>query len=103
MDIASATCHHLRAMGRLPKQPFYGVDGNPLVEDLPHDFEAVEAILNGTFKAEFWAQQFLPTHLFMRFPQLKDERAKRTHRKAYREKWELWKKVMKAKRELTGR
>jgi len=34
LDIASAMCQHLRAMGMLLKQPFYGVDGNLLVEDL---------------------------------------------------------------------
>jgi hypothetical protein len=73
---------------RREKQPFYGVDGNLLVEDLPCKVETIEAILNGTWKPEYWAQQFLPTHLFMRFPQLKDERAKRAHRKAYRAKLE---------------
>ena len=41
-------------------KPFYGVDGNLLVEDLPHSHEVVEAILNGTFKPTYWAQQMLP-------------------------------------------
>jgi hypothetical protein len=69
-------------------EPFYGVDGNLLVEDLPHDFESVEAILNGTFKPQFWAHQFLPSHLMRTYPQLADERAKRKHRKEYRAKLE---------------
>ena len=90
-------------MARLPKKPFYGVDGNLLVEDLPHDHATVEKILDGTFKPQFWAHQFLPSHLMRTYPQLADERAKRAHRKAYREKWELWKKTMKAKRELNDR
>jgi hypothetical protein len=63
--------------------PFYGVDGNLLVEDLPHDFESVEAILNGTFKPTFYAQVFLPSYLMTRYPQLADERAKRRHRREY--------------------
>ena len=29
-------------------KPFYGVDGNLLVEDLPYNHDDVEAILNGT-------------------------------------------------------
>ena len=29
-------------------KPFYGVDGDLLVEDLPHPHEDIEAILNGT-------------------------------------------------------
>jgi hypothetical protein len=62
---------------------------------------SVEAILNGTWKPEFWAQQSLPITLWTKYPQLKDERAKRDHRKAYRAKWELLKKVHKAKRDLT--
>jgi len=64
-------------------EPFYGVDGNLLVEELPYDVETVEAILNGTWKPEYWAQQFLPMAIFARFPQLKDERAKRKHRREY--------------------
>jgi hypothetical protein len=32
----------------MPK-PFYGVDSNLLVEDLPRNFEIVEAILKGMF------------------------------------------------------
>ena len=43
-----------------------------------------EAILDGTFKPRFWARQLLPSILLLNYPQLKDERAKRTHRKAYR-------------------
>ena len=53
-------------------KPFYGVDGNLLVEDLPHPRETVEGILNGTFKAKFWDQQFLPITLFTKYPQLVD-------------------------------
>jgi hypothetical protein len=64
-------------------KPFYGVDGNLLVEDLPHGFETVEKILNGRFKPTFWAEQFLPSYLMTRYPQLKDERAKRKHRREY--------------------
>jgi len=51
--------------------------GNLLVEELPFDAETVEAILNGTWKPEYWAQQFLPGL------QLIDERAKRRHRREY--------------------
>ena len=36
-------------------------EGNLLVADLPYNIEHVEAILNGTFKPEFWAHQFLPS------------------------------------------
>jgi hypothetical protein len=53
-------------------KPFYGVDGNLLVEDLRHPRETVEGILNGTFKAKFWDQQFLPITLFTKYPQLVD-------------------------------
>jgi hypothetical protein len=67
-------------------KPFYGIDGNLLVEDLPYKIETVEAILNGTWKPEYWAQQFLPTLMFANFPQLKEERAKREHRREYQAK-----------------
>jgi hypothetical protein len=67
-------------------KPFYGVDGNLLVEDLPYKIETVEAILNGTWKPEYWAQQFLPMLVFDKFPQLMDERAKRRHRREYHAK-----------------
>ena len=70
------------------KQPFYGVDGNLLVEDLPHNQDDVEAILNGTFKPTFWAQQMLPGYLFSKYPQLADEKRKRKHRREYRAKLE---------------
>ena len=69
-------------------KPFYGVDGNLLVEDLPCDHEEVEAILNGTFKAKFRAHQFLPISLYTNYPQMADEKRKRTHRRAYRAKLE---------------
>jgi hypothetical protein len=51
-------------------KPFYGVDGNLLVDDLPHDHAVVEAILDGRFKPTYWAQQMLPDHLFTKYPQL---------------------------------
>jgi len=54
-------------------KPFYWVDGNLLVEDLPYNHEAVVVILNGTFKARFWARQFLPITLYTKYPQLADE------------------------------
>jgi len=66
-------------------QPLYGVDGNLLVEDLPHPREVVEAILDGRFKPTYWAQQMLPMHPYTTYyPQLADERRKRAHRKTYR-------------------
>jgi hypothetical protein len=34
-------------------KPFYGVDGNLLVDDLPYNREVVEVILDGRFKARF--------------------------------------------------
>jgi hypothetical protein len=40
------------------------LDGNLLVDDLPHDHAVVEAILDGRFKPTYWAQQMLPDHLF---------------------------------------
>jgi len=46
--------------------------------------ETIEAILNGTFKPRFWAEQLLPPILYAKDPQLADERRKRAHRKAYR-------------------
>jgi hypothetical protein len=55
-------------------KPIYGVDGNLLVEDLPYSHDDVEAILNGTFKATFWAHQFSPLALVTNYPQLRDER-----------------------------
>ena len=73
---------------RSPKQPFYGVDGNLLVEHLPCSHEQVEKVLNGNFKPQFWAHQFFPSHLFMNYPQLRDEWAKRKHRREYRAKLE---------------
>jgi hypothetical protein len=84
-------------------EPFYGVDGNLLVEDLPFNDETVEKILNGTFKAEFWAQQFLPITQWTRYPQLADEYRKREHRSAYHAKFEQLKKIYKEKRRLSGR
>jgi hypothetical protein len=69
-----------QAMGK----PLYGVDGNLLVADLPHDRETVEAILDGAFRPTFWSEQLLPGILLTNYPQLGDERAKRAHRKAYR-------------------
>jgi len=72
----------------MAKQPFYGIDGNLLVEDLPHPHKVVEAILNGTFKPTYWAQQMLPVHLYSTYPQLGDEYRKRKHRRAYRAKLE---------------
>ena len=61
--------------------PFYGIDGNPLVEDLPYSHEVVETILNGTFKPAFFAQQFLPGTLFCNYPQLVEEARKRRGRR----------------------
>jgi len=37
-----------------------GVDDNLLEEGLPYNHEAVADILDGRFKAKFWARQFLP-------------------------------------------
>ena len=68
----------------LKPKPFYGVDGNLLVADLPYEMKAVQAVLNGTFKPAFWAQNFLPGALMLRYPHLLDEKAKRAHRKASR-------------------
>jgi hypothetical protein len=58
--------------------PFYGVDGNLLVEDIDCSRASVESILNGTFKRMY------PATVFKRYPQLRDELKKRCHRKAYR-------------------
>jgi hypothetical protein len=69
--------------GQRMAKPFYGVDGNLLVDDLPHDHAVVEAILDGRFKPMFWAQQMLPDHLFTKYPQLADEHEKRAHRRVY--------------------
>ena len=73
---------------QLPAKPFYGVDGNLLVEDLPHPHEDVEAVLNGTFKPRFWAEQLLTPILYAKHPQLADEYWKRKHRREYRAKLE---------------
>jgi hypothetical protein len=40
-------------------KPFYGVDGNLLAGELPHDHAVVEAILDGRFKPTYWAQHVL--------------------------------------------
>jgi hypothetical protein len=69
----------------LPPQPFYGIEGNLLVENLRYSHRVVEDILNGTFEPAFYAQLFMPSVVLTRYPQLKDERAKRAHRKAYRQ------------------
>jgi hypothetical protein len=69
-------------------KPFYGVDGNLLVEDLPYNHDDVDAILNGTFKPRFWAHQFLSITLATKYPQLVDERRKCKHRAEYRAKLE---------------
>jgi hypothetical protein len=69
-------------------KPFYGVDGNLLVEDLPYNHDDVEAIFNGTFKARFWAHRFLPITLATNCPQLVDEGRKRKHRAEHRAKLE---------------
>src|SRR5262249_48230048 len=61
-------------------KPLYGVDGNLLVARLPHDHEVVETILNGAFKPAYWGCRLTSTIAI----QLRDERAKRAHRKAYR-------------------
>ena len=58
-------------------EPFYGVDGNLLVEDLPYNHNYVEALLTGTFKPRFWAHQFLGATLWARYPQLVGEYMKR--------------------------
>ena len=62
----------------------YGVDGNLLVEDLELSREQVEAILDGTFKPSFMNECMLPCAVYDRYPQLRDEREKRLHRKAYK-------------------
>jgi len=67
-------------------EPFYGVDGNLLVEDLPYNHNDVEALLNGTFKPRFWAHQFLGATLWARYPQLVGEYMKRRHRREYHAK-----------------
>jgi hypothetical protein len=59
-----------------------------LVEHLPYGFETVESILNGTWKPRFYAEQFLAATLMTNYPQLRDERAKRKHRREYRAKLE---------------
>ena len=72
-------------MTKIEPKPFYGVDGNLLVADLHcWSHEAVNAILDGTFRPAFWAQQFAPMALFSQYPQLSGENAKRRHRRAYR-------------------
>ena len=58
-------------------KPFYRADGTLLVEDLQADHAVVEAILDGTWRPTFWAQQFMPWDLFRRYPQLKDELRRR--------------------------
>ena len=44
--------------------PFYGVDGNLLVEDLPYNRDDVEAILDGKFKGpEVQRRSFPQVHV----------------------------------------
>src|SRR5262245_44271553 len=76
---------------RVTKQPFYGVDGNLLIEDLyelsEYRQKQVEDVLNDTFRYRNWiADQYFVTGLMTTYPQLKDEREKRRHRKFYRAK-----------------
>jgi len=42
-------------------KPFYGVDGNLLVDNLPFNHAHVEAILDGTFQAAVLGAS-VPTH-----------------------------------------
>ena len=60
------------------------MDGNLLVEDLKFSRESVESILNGTFKAVYLMENMLPGVVSRHYPQLRDEREKRLHRKAYK-------------------
>jgi hypothetical protein len=71
-------------MSKAHHNPFFGVDGNLLVEDLDFSSERVESILNGTFKPSFMNECMLPCAVYDRYPQLRDEREKRLHRKAYK-------------------
>jgi hypothetical protein len=71
-------------MSKVMSRPFYGVDGNLLVEDLEYSRERVESILNGTFKAVYLIENIFPGVMYRRYPQLLDEAKKRRHRKAYK-------------------
>ena len=70
----------------MTKKPFYGVDGNLLIEDLDEDHDQVQAILNDTFRYRNWITDQYTVGRIMRIPQLRDEREKRRHRKFYRAK-----------------
>jgi hypothetical protein len=71
-------------MSKAHPNPFFGVDGNLLVEDLEFSLERVESILNGTFKPSFMNECMLPCAVYDRYPQLRDKREKRRHRNSYK-------------------
>jgi hypothetical protein len=71
-------------MSKAHPNPFYGIDGNLLVEDLEFGHERVEAMMNGTFKPSFFMEFMFPAAVYDRYPQLRDERAKRRDCEAYR-------------------
>jgi len=75
-------------MSKAHPNPFFGVDGNLLVEDLEFGHERVEAMMNGTFRPSFFMEFMFPVAVYDRYPQLRDEREKRRHRKAYRARLE---------------
>ena len=62
-------------------RPFYGVDGNLLVEDLEFPRKLVEAILNDTFKTKFPNQGRLYREVFRKYPHLEYEFQTRRHRR----------------------
>ena len=70
-----------------PKKPFYGLAGNLLVEDLQENHARVQDWLNGTFRPQFWAQQFWPGYLMRKYPQLRTEYEMRLRA---RRGWRAW-------------
>jgi hypothetical protein len=70
-------------------KPFYGVDGNLLIEDLPaYLHEGIEAKLNGTWKPPRPIDGMAIGQMLQEYPRLRGEMEKRRHRRAYRAKLE---------------
>jgi hypothetical protein len=75
---------HYEPPKREPR-PFYGVDGNLLVEDLSeYHHDSVNEILDDTYKPSWSLGWLFPSALFEKYPQLRAEREKRRHHKKYR-------------------
>jgi hypothetical protein len=86
LDLAEVRKAMIAHRPELGPKPFYGVDGDLLIEDLPaYLHEDFEAKRNGAWKPPRPIDGMAIGKMLQEYPQLRGEMEKRRHRRAYRE------------------